>query len=352
MSIIETNEMNRKRWVALAAAAGALVVVVAMLGGWVGLANSKPNPKDKPCTDVNTSAQFYAYDSATRGNNFGPAVVASNVKEALFDLHQRICTDAALVTAHAAYFGVDGLSLPMSQKQFEKAVNAALAAPGTVWRQRVEAVEAYVSSGTVSLVTSTKAYDTMFFGKGNSSKDVPDLYAGPVTDRVSTLLVIRHGKMVKNLKLECGFQPFEPEFPGTPKNPPHHPKPTPTPTPTPSCVKPPVPGPGNYEYNPSDCTWHKKSTSWDCQQNGGPNCPPNQATQPPQHNPGQPTGPSGPSKEPSPAPSWTDSSTPPPNDGGYDGGSHAPGPTPSNSPETDPSATPTSTPTTMPSHPA
>lgn len=94
------------------------------------------------------------------------------------------------------------------------------------------------------------------------------------------------------------------------------------------CVKPAPPGPEQfYNYNPTDCTWHKKPQSDECMQNGGPNCPPNQAVQSPQDNPrgvntgttpGAPAEPVTPQPGPSPQ---SNSPAPSPVKNGYDSGS-------------------------------
>lgn len=148
-----------------------------------------------------------------------------------------------------------------------------------------------------------------------------------------------------------GPKPTPPPGPGPKPTPtPTHTKPTPTPTPT-HCVKPPKPSNG-YHYNPETCKWVKDppgTQSDDCMLNGGPTCPPNGGHQPPQDNPGQPTGPSGPSQEPQPLPTAPAGTTPAPNPSGYDGGpSGAPGPAPSNAPD----PVHTATETAMAPHPA
>jgi hypothetical protein len=86
------------------------------------------------------------------------------------------------------------------------------------------------------------------------------------------------------------------------------------------CVKPPVPGPGTYVYNPTTCTWHKPPQSFDDQQNNSP------ADQPVQQNPGQPTGntpgaPSSPNQPPQGPTPHDGSSAPPAQQGGHDSGS-------------------------------
>lgn len=96
----------------------------------------------------------------------------------------------------------------------------------------------------------------------------------------------------------------------------------------PPCVKPAPPGPEQfYNYDSTTCTWHKKPVTWECQQNGGASCPPNQAVQPPQDNPrgvntgttpGAPPQPSTPAPGPSPS---ANSPAPSPTPGGYNSGS-------------------------------
>jgi hypothetical protein len=89
----------------------------------------------------------------------------------------------------------------------------------------------------------------------------------------------------------------------------------PPPTTAPTCVKfPPPNGDYNdYEWSWGVCNWHKKPQSGECQQNGGPNCPPNPAHQPPQ-SPGnsvQSTATQTPSGVPTTAPKPLPTYTPP-----------------------------------------
>lgn len=234
----------------LLAAVIAFALVALAFVGLPAVITATAPPAAVACVNVQNAPAFLAYDAKTRGDNFGPSGQATTVEQAQAELHQRRCTDAALVTAHAAYYGVDGLSLPMSQNVFEQAVQAALDAPATVWRARVTAVEAYEASGNLSMATSHAQYDTLFFLTGEDASVVPDLVAGPVGDRVSTLFVVRHGNVTKNLKLECGFQPFEPKFPGTPKKPhkPHHP--------TDECVK------ADHKQPHPDYVWSQRLCKW------------------------------------------------------------------------------------------
>ena len=230
--------MNRRNGLIVFGGAGLLLMLLLGLvfgPGVIKVIAAPPSP-DFACADMQEKATFLAYSQNTKGDNFGPVVNAANVGEAQAELHARRCIDPALVTAHAAFYGVDGLSLPMSQQAFEDAVKAAKKEPATVWRSRIEAVEAYEKTGELSITTSTKRYDTLFFREGDKKSVVPTLYAGPVRDKVSTLFTVRHGDVVKKLKLECGFQPFEQDFPGTPGKPK---PPTTTPT-TPPATRPPT----------------------------------------------------------------------------------------------------------------
>ena len=96
-------------------------------------------------------------------------------------------------------------------------------------------------------------------------------------------------------------------------------------TPPPVCVTPPPPGSTGYVFNNQKCAWEKPAQSWNCQQNGGPNCPPNPAHQPVQSN--DPSLTKQPSTVPTKAPPKqspepVDTQHPsPPNSGGHDGGS-------------------------------
>ena len=221
---------NRKSGVISLVLAG-LVVFVMMALGLIGMESSKVHPAIlSACTDVGVKPVFLAYDSATMGQNFGPPSTATNVAAVQADLHVRRCSDPALTVAHAAYYEVDGLSLPMTQLQFQAAVQDELQHPTVVWRNRVRAIEAYeASASSLSLSQSTANYQTLYFQKGASAWVIPQLASSTMIRMPATVFVIRHGSVVKELKLNCGYQPHD-IFPNGVITPPVSPPPVVPPT--------------------------------------------------------------------------------------------------------------------------
>ena len=201
---------NRKSGVISLVLAG-LVVFVMMALGLIGMESSKVHPAIlSACTDVGVKPVFLAYDSATMGQNFGPPSTATNVAAVQADLHVRRCSDPALTVAHAAYYEVDGLSLPETQLQFQAAVQDELQHPTVVWRNRVRAIEAYeASASSLTLSQTTANYQTLYFRKKASAWVIPQLASSTMIRMPATVFVIRHGSVVKELKLNCGYQPHD-----------------------------------------------------------------------------------------------------------------------------------------------
>ena len=203
--------MRRKQGPILVMLAGLLAFVIVALGfiGAKAMAVHHPPGVQFACGDVGVKPTFLAYDAATAGQNFGPSSTATNVALVEADLHLRRCTDPALTVAHAAYYGVDGLSLPISQLQFQAAVQDELQHPTVVWRNRVRAIEAFEASGSLTLSISTANYQTLYFQKGSSAWVIPQLASSTMINMPATVFVIRHGSVVKELKLNCGYQPHD-----------------------------------------------------------------------------------------------------------------------------------------------
>lgn len=171
---------------------------------------SSPKYPSHACIDVGNQPAFLAYASDTVGQNFGPPSTATNVASVQADLHVRRCSDPALTVAHAAYYGVGGLTLPMTQLQFQAAVQDELQHPTVVWRNRVRAIEAYeASASSLTLSRSTANYQTLYFQKGASAWVIPQLESSTMINTPATVFVIRHGSVVKELKLNCGYQPHD-----------------------------------------------------------------------------------------------------------------------------------------------
>jgi hypothetical protein len=253
-------------------AIGFAVVVIVLLTPWlaVRVVQAAP-PVSKPtsvCEDVKAGPRYMAYDKATKTDNFGPAVKAREVSAVKGEFHKRVCTDAALTAAEAAYFNLDGFTF---QNYADKARQ--LSKDHDAWRATVQQLDNVVKDAqSVTVERSQASYNSLWFTHGANPKKVPALKQGPIGARESVVMkVVSQSGKVYMLRLECGFQPFGPNFPNVPPvQPPSQPKPPP-PVHHGPCVKPPKPGGGGtYVYNPNTCTWHKPPQSFDQMQNQSP----------------------------------------------------------------------------------
>ena len=247
--------------------AGVLGVALVVALPWLNVTGSAvskvptPTPPTSACSDVQAAPRYMAYDAATKTDNFGPAVKARKVSAVKGEFHKRVCTDAALTAAEAAYFDLDGFTF---QNYADKARQ--LSKDHDVWRATVQQLDnALKDAQSVTVERSQASYNSLWFTHGANAKKVPALKQGPISARESVVMkVVSQSGKVYMLRLECGFQPFAPHFPKVPpvQPPPSHPGP---------CVKPPKPaGGGTYVYNSKTCTWHKPPQTFDQMQNQSP----------------------------------------------------------------------------------
>ena len=183
----------------------------------------------------------------------------------------------------------------------------------------------YATANATKSTAPATGCNTYVTPSGNASCKVETITG----NRAGTKFDFGNGKWVV-VMYRCGnpVTPGKPPVPVSPKPPTSPPTTPPTHQPSPKCTQPPAPGPGEV-YNSTTCTWSKPPQSFNCQQNGSwtQGCPPNQADQPVQSNPGQPVGttsgaPSSPPPPPQPGPTPTaNSPAPTPAPSGYDSGS-------------------------------
>lgn len=202
------------------------------------------DPAKQVCEDVDEEPRFLAYDPATKRNNFGPPVKSTSKDEVLAELHRRLCVDPALTSALTLYAtGGDLRTYKQLTKQFQ--------GDYLQWGEAVKTFDKVIADAqSVKILEASAGYNSLWFKvSGSDQTVVPALAQGPISGRKSTLLVIttKDGKTLR-LRLECGFQPYEVNFPGIPsvKTPP---KETPSGgckhncggNPTPECKPPYVP---------------------------------------------------------------------------------------------------------------
>ncbi len=196
-----------------------------------------------PSTSCPGPVHYFRKDLPPEVNHFGPAVGDGNIDLVLEQLHYRRCVDPALTVAHRQYQARNYTS--PEERLFE---TEGLQNNPEAWALNVLALEEREATAVkVEVVDMTESYQTLYM----VDTPVPTIYQD-VVDRPK-YKVIRFtyaDGSVDNLKLDCGFQPVEPIFPGIPGPPAPGGSVTPsgdTPTPTPG------PGPGPRPNPPTTC---------------------------------------------------------------------------------------------------
>ena len=211
------------------------------------------------------AVHYFRHDLPVEVNHFGPAAPDNDVNAALAELHNRRCVDPALTVAHRQYQARNYTSPEERLFQTEGLANNPEA-----WALNVLALEEREAIAVkVEVVDMTESYQTLYM----VDTPVPTIYQD-VVDRPK-YKVIRFtyaDGSVDNLKLDCGFQPVEPIFPGIPGPPAPGGSVTPsgdTPTPTPG------PGPGPNPpttCDPRVCKGPAPATPPPCIDNAGVRC--------------------------------------------------------------------------------
>ncbi len=209
---------NRRNLIAIAGVAslGLMLVLVLLLSGIAGSspdssANPKasPNPKDGVCGAM---VHYFRLDLPLEVNRFGPPVLG-DTKQAQAELKIRRCVDPALVVAHQEY------SRRVYSTPSERlAKTVAIATNQQAWALNVQALEQREAAAvSVEIVEMSEQYRTMYM----TYTSVPGIFQA-VVDR-PTYRVLRYtyaDGTIDNYKLDCGYQPVSPEFPGLSTHPP------------------------------------------------------------------------------------------------------------------------------------
>ena len=261
--------MNMKRM-----AGGLLIPLLLFLiiGAGKVIVDDPPAGGDPTTTTVPTacanSVHYYRHDLPAEVNHFGPAAPDNDVNAALSELHTRRCADPALTVAHRQYSARQYTSPEERLAQTE-----GLASDPQAWALNVLAIEGHEKAATsVEIVDMTERYNTLYMIDTPTPAIFQDVVDRP---QYRVLRFTYADGSVDNYKLDCGFQPVEPVFPGVPAPPapapqqggkvtPSGPTPTvaPKPGPTPTTCDPRVcKGP---DREPAPC---RTSDGVDC---GGP----------------------------------------------------------------------------------
>lgn len=169
--------------------------------------------------------RFMAYDKGTGTNNFGPPVTQRQLDQVENELKKTLCTDAS-IAYDIDFFNHHAANATINDVQRGKDI-ARLASDATARSVLAQKVYNEILAGSPKMTSSNASYQSMAHIKGNAG-DIPTLRKASVGSVHSTLLTYRIGSSVKDLRLECRFQPFAPNLgvpsvgvppaPGTPKH--------------------------------------------------------------------------------------------------------------------------------------
>lgn len=317
-----SQKRSVRRYSGLGAAAVALLIVLGFMDPsmmpFASAGTTPPPGVTVPASSVAAGCATHAHYYVLANHFFGPAVTQSSVVDQLAELHNRRCTDPALVVAQSKYEGIgdyptlNGDSLTIRADQ--------LAANPAAWANAIEVLEANEAGKTASDVTMSGTYQTMYMVAQPTG--APLIRAASLNR--TPFMVLRIGSW--NFKLNCGFQPVAQSFPGVTQL-----TPTVSHTPAPHVRTPSTSTPPSNvcAIHPSQCqvvvtvpTTTPRTTTTTCPCTTG-----NQVQIPVQsQNPGVNVGPTpgAPSAAPTPsptlAPSRPNTSAPPANSGGYNDG--------------------------------
>ena len=241
--------MNRNRWFF----GGPLVLLAAALLLWAVpavTAADDPEPDPDPTTTTTpapppggetcaTSVHFFAQDVG--GHKFGPAVT-EEVNAAQADLRNRLCSDPALAVALQEY-----VTNSFSSPDERVAKTAALVQNPDAWRLTVLAVTNAVAQGSPRVETMSGAYKTLYMV--TEGRQIPEVFNASPGKPSFAVLRFDTPQGVKNLKLDCGFQPVEQSFP--PAVPPRTQPPSPRQPKQPPVIPPQPPKPPTTVTAPS-----------------------------------------------------------------------------------------------------
>lgn len=189
-----------------------LILVVSMTASISTAPAAPPPPSPGADICVNVSGafpQYYADQAPPGSNHFGPAVAVSTAQA---ENHNRICLDPALFAPQDLYFN-DTFTDEAALQQYIVNTGADRAA----WLSGVAALEAKMATATVEVVEETATYWTMYaVPRGDGLPPLIQQGQEEMVNQPILKFTFPNGT-VKRLKLDCGFQPVEPNaFPGIP----------------------------------------------------------------------------------------------------------------------------------------
>lgn len=212
----------------------ALFFVLFLFRGSGGEAESPPTTEGaNPCTET---VHYFRHDLPENDNRFGegldwPAWQANmnndlngdgavDVKDLQIDLHNDRCVDPALTVAHAEY-----AQRSYTNPEERLARTQGLADNRQEWLETIATLEAREATATkVEVVLMSEAYQTLYM---TNTHPIPSIYQDALDRPEYWVLRFTYADgTVDNYKLDCNYQPVEPEFPGIPGRPVGHPTPT------------------------------------------------------------------------------------------------------------------------------
>ncbi|MCC7543115.1 hypothetical protein IT415_00155 [bacterium] len=204
-----------------------------------------------------TTVHFFAQDVG--GHKFGPAVT-EEVNAAQADLRNRLCSDPALAVALQEDVS-DTFSSP--DERVDK--TAALVQNPDAWRLTVLAVTNAVAQGNPRVETMSGSYKTLYMV--TEGRQIPEVFNASPDKPSFGVLRFDTPQGVKNLKLDCGFQPVEQSFPPAvpPRTQPPSPRQPKQPPKPPTTVTPPTTAPPTVTTQPPATTVPPSpTTTWKC----------------------------------------------------------------------------------------
>lgn len=214
---------------------------------------SEPTPTTQPppAGECANQVHYFRHDLASNDNRFGagfdwPVWQADpnndlnhdgvvDAKDVQIDLRNTRCVDPARTVGHVEY-----AARSYSSPEERTAKTEALVADPSQWAWSIIGLSAREDTAVkVEVVLMSDPYRTLYM----VDTPIPGIYQDAL-DRPEywVLRFTYEDGTVDNYKLDCGYQPVEPEFPGVP-GPPGSPPPSQPPTSGPPSTQPPTTGP-------------------------------------------------------------------------------------------------------------
>lgn len=240
----------------LAGVSGAVCTALFFLLFFIGSSGGSEEPPTTqppapPAGECAKDVHYFRHDLAENDNRFGEGFDwptwqkdpkndlnkdgVVNEKDVQIDLRNHRCVDPALVTGHVEY-----AARSYSTPEERTAKTEALVADRTQWAWSVVGLSAREQEAvSVEVVEMSDPYKTLYM----IDTPVPGIYQDALDRPTYWVLRFTYADGTQdNFKLDCGYQPVEPEFPGVP-GPPGSPPPTQPPVTGPPSSQPPTTGP-------------------------------------------------------------------------------------------------------------